>query len=53
MEVQLTALGHFGLDGTDHEAQACLIRRNIAWRGRHAQNRMLRRMGGYRRRSGL
>jgi transposase len=41
---QFTALRNC-LDGTDHEsheAQAFLIRRYIAWRNRHAQDRMLR-----------
>ena len=45
VEAQFTALRHFCLDGTDHEsheAQAFLIRRYIAWRNRHAQDRMLR-----------
>ena len=44
IEAQFTALRHFCLDGTDHEshAQAFLIRRYIAWRNRHAQDRMLR-----------
>jgi len=44
-EAQFTALRHFCLAGTDHEsheAQAFLIRRYIAWRNRHAQDRMLR-----------
>jgi hypothetical protein len=43
--IPAAALRHFCLDGTDHEsheAQACLIRRHIAWRNRHAQDRMLR-----------
>jgi hypothetical protein len=38
-------LRHFCLDGTDHEsheAQAFSIRRYIAWRNQHAQDRMLR-----------
>jgi len=45
IEAQFTALRHFCLDGTDHEsreAQAFLIRRYIAWRNRHAQDRVLR-----------
>jgi hypothetical protein len=40
-----TALRHFCLDDTEHEShepQAFLIRRYIAWRNRHAQDRMLR-----------
>jgi len=43
-QAQFTALRHFCLDGTDHEshAQAFLIRRSIARRNRHAQDRMLR-----------
>jgi len=45
IEAQFTALRHLCLDGTDHEsheAQAFSIPRYIAWRNRHAQNRMLR-----------
>jgi hypothetical protein len=45
IEAQFTALRHFCLDGTDHEsheARGFLIRRYIAWRNRHAQDRMLR-----------
>jgi hypothetical protein len=45
IEAQFTALRHFCLEATDHEsheAQAFLIRRYIAWRNRHAQDRMLR-----------
>jgi transposase len=45
IEAQFTALRYFCLDGTDHEsheAQAFLIRRYIAWRNRHAQDKVLR-----------
>ncbi|HXY28580.1 MAG TPA: IS630 family transposase [Acidimicrobiales bacterium] len=45
IEAQFTALRYFCLDGTDHEsheAQAFLIRRYIAWRNRHAQDKALR-----------
>ena len=44
IEAQFTALRYFCLDGTDHEsheAQAFLIRRYIAWRNRHAQDKVL------------
>jgi transposase len=45
IEAQFTALRYFTLDGTDHqshEAQAFLIRRYIAWRNRHVQDKALR-----------
>jgi transposase len=45
IEAQFTALRYFALDGTDHrthEEQARMIRRYIAWRNRHANNRELR-----------
>jgi len=45
IEAQFTALRYFCLDGTDHEsheAQAFLIRRYIAWRNRHVQDKALR-----------
>ena len=47
IEAQFTALRYFCLDGTDHEnheAQAFLIRRYIAWRNRNAQNETLRQL---------
>jgi transposase len=47
IEAQFTALRYFCLDGTDHEsheAQAFLIRRYIAWRNRHAQNKALQKL---------
>ena len=45
IEPQFTALRHFALDGTDHPShkeQASMIRRYIAWRNRHQDNRRLR-----------
>ena len=45
IEAQFTALRYFALDGTDHEshrAQARMIRRYIAWRNHHANDRALR-----------
>jgi transposase len=45
IEAQFTALRYFTLDGTDHESheiQARMIRRYIAWRNRHADDRALR-----------
>ena len=45
IEAQFTALRYFALDGTDHEShqvQARMIRRYIAWRNRHANNKQLR-----------
>ena len=45
IEAQFTALRYFALDGTDHEshrAQAQMIRRYIAWRNRHADDKALR-----------
>jgi DDE superfamily endonuclease len=45
IEAQFTALRYFALDGTDHEPhhkQARMIRRYIAWRNRHADNKALR-----------
>jgi transposase len=45
IEAQFTALRYFALDGTDHDrhhAQARMIRRYIAWRNRHADDRNLR-----------
>lgn len=45
IEAQFTALRYFALDGTDHEshrAQARMIRRYIAWRNRHADDKALR-----------
>ena len=45
IEAQFTALRYFALDGTDHEshrAQARMIRRYIAWRNHHANDRVLR-----------
>jgi transposase len=45
IEAQFTALRYFALDGTDHEShhkQARMIRRYIAWRNRHADNKALR-----------
>jgi transposase len=45
IEAQFTALRYFALDGTDHEshhAQARMVRRYIAWRNRHADDRALR-----------
>jgi DDE superfamily endonuclease len=44
IEAQFTALRYFALDGTDHEShhkQARMIRRYIAWRNRHADNKAL------------
>jgi hypothetical protein len=44
IEAQFTALRYFALDGTDHEPhhkQARMIRRYIAWRNRHADNKAL------------
>lgn len=44
IEAQFTALRYFALDGTDHEshtAQARMIRRYIAWRNRHADDKAL------------
>jgi hypothetical protein len=45
IEAQFTALRNFALDGTDHpnhEAQARIIRRYIAWRNRNAHDQSLR-----------
>ena len=45
IEAQFTALRYFALDGTDHpthKEQARMIRRYIAWRNRHNDNRRLR-----------
>jgi hypothetical protein len=45
IEPQFTALRYFALDGTDHPShkeQASMIRRYIAWRNRHHDNRRLR-----------
>ena len=45
IEAQFTALRYFALDGTDHEsheAQSRMIRRYIAWRNRHADDKALR-----------
>jgi transposase len=45
IEAQFTALRYFALDGTDHEsheAQSRMIRRYIAWRNRHANDKALR-----------
>ena len=45
IEAQFTALRYFALDGTDHdshEAQGRMIRRDIAWRNRNADDRALR-----------
>ena len=45
IEAQFTALRYFALDGTDHEsheAQSRMIRRYIAWRNRHADDKTLR-----------
>jgi hypothetical protein len=44
IEAQFTVLRYFVVDGTDHAShteQACMIRRSIAWRNRHARNRRL------------
>ncbi len=44
IEAQFSALRYFALDGTDHEthrAQARMIRRYIAWRNRHADDKAL------------
>ena len=41
IEAQFPALRYFALDGTDHRShdeQACMIRRYIAWRNRHAHD---------------
>ncbi len=45
IEAQFTALRYFALDGTDHNShaeQASMIRRYIAWRNRHAHDKLLR-----------
>lgn len=45
IEAQFTALRYFALDGTDHtshKAQTSMIRRYIAWRNRHANDKRLR-----------
>ena len=45
IEAQFQALRYFALDGTDHQThdeQARMIRRYIAWRNCHANNRELR-----------
>ena len=45
IEPQFTALRYFALDGTDHNShaeQALMIRRYIAWRNRHAHDKLLR-----------
>jgi len=44
IEAQFTALRYFALDGTDHPShaeQASMIRRYIAWRNRHANDKRL------------
>jgi hypothetical protein len=41
IEAQFTALRYFALDGTDHHShkeQGSMIRRNIIWRNRHADD---------------
>ena len=43
-EAQFQALRYFALDGTDHPShheQARMIRRYLAWRNRHANDRAL------------
>lgn len=45
IEAQFTALRYFTLDGTDHathKEQGSMIRRDILWRNRHADDRRLR-----------
>ena len=45
IEAQFTALRHFALDGTDHAThteQGSMIRRYIAWRNRHTDDKRLR-----------
>ncbi len=45
IEAQFTALRYFALNGTDHNThaeQASMIRRYIAWRNRHAHDKLLR-----------
>jgi transposase len=45
IEAQFTALRYFALDGTDHDShhtQARMIRRYIAWRNPHADDKNLR-----------
>ena len=45
IEAQFTALRYFALDGTDHpthQEQARMIRRCIAWRNHHTDNRRCR-----------
>jgi transposase len=47
IEAQFTGLRYFALDGTDHPdhaTQARMIRRYIAWRNRHPDDRELRRL---------
>lgn len=44
IEAQLTALGYFALDGTDHpthKAQGSMIRRYIIWRNKNAADQRL------------
>ena len=44
IEAQFTALRYFALDGTDHAShreQGSMIRRDIAWRNRHARDTRL------------
>ena len=45
IECQFTALRYFTLDGTDHRShdeQNSMIRRYIAWRNRHTEDKALR-----------
>ena len=45
IECQFTALRYFALDGTDHRShdeQNSMIRRYIAWRNRHTEDKALR-----------
>ena len=45
IECQFTALRYFALDGTDHRShdeQNSMIRRYIAWRNRHTEDKVLR-----------
>jgi transposase len=47
IEAQFTGLRYFALDGTDHPdhaTQGRMIRRYIAWRNRHADDKRLRRV---------
>jgi len=44
IEAQFGALRYLALDGTDHRAhdeQSSMIRRDIAWRNRHARDEAL------------